>query len=174
MVEVSCSKMAMLGIALSVILSRPAFAAPPSACRFLAPAAVSAALGKPVAGGETSGIDHPGATASSCLYLATPVAVVLLDDDRGTAGTAMQAYRTQLSDSQAKDKGTKGTSDEQKTVLEAGLGEGAFSDNTPNGSLKDLTVVHGSLIVKLGIMGGPSVPLEQMRALMRTALSAAR
>lgn len=172
--EVSLSKAILFGIALFAGLSRPAAAAPPSACRFLTPEAVSAAIGKPVAGGKISGVDHPGATASSCLYLATPIAVVLIVDERDTAQAAMQEYRTELADSQAKDKDTKGASDEQKTVLEPGMGEAAFSDDTTNGSLRGITAVHGSLILKLGIMGGPSVPHEQMRGLMRTALSAAR
>lgn len=172
--EISFSKVMLFGIALFAGLTRPVSAAPPSACRFLTPAAVSAAIGKPVMGGTTSGVDHAGATASSCLYMAGPIAVVLLVDDRGSAGAAMEEYRTQLGDSQAKDKDTKGNPDEQKTVLESGLGDGAYSDDATNGSVRELTAVRGSLLFKLGIMGGASVPKEQMHGLMRAAVSATR
>jgi hypothetical protein len=158
--------------ALSVIVAWPARADAPSACKFLTIAAVSAALGKPVtSGGTTSVVDHAGATASSCMYMAAPVIVVLIVDERGTAAAAMQAYRSELNDSQAKDEEKKGASDEQKTVLETGIGEGAFSDNMINGSVQDITAVRGSRLFKVGIMGAGSLPHDRIRTLIQTAVS---
>jgi hypothetical protein len=156
--------------ALSVISPWPARADAPSACKFLTIGAVSAALGKPVtSGGTTSVVDHVGATASSCMYMASPVIVVLIVDERGTADAAMQAYQSELNDSQAKDKETKGASGEQKTVLETGIGEGAFSDNVTDGSVQDMTAVHGSRLFKVGIMGAGSLPHDRIRTLIQTA-----
>jgi len=158
--------------ALSAIVASPARADAPSACKFLTIAAVSAALGKPVtSGGITSVVDHAGASASSCMYMASPVIVVLSVDERGTADAAMQAYRSELNDSQAKDKESKGASDEQKTVLEAGIGEGAFSDDMTNGSVQDITAVHGSRLFKVGIVGAVSLPHDRIRTLIQTAVS---
>jgi hypothetical protein len=161
----------MLLITLSITATYTAHADAPSACKFLTPAAVSAALGKPVSGGIVSTVDHSGATASSCMYMAGATIVVLRVDERGTAGEATKEYGSQLDDSHAKDKDKKGSSDEQKTVLEAGIGEAAFSDDTTNGSVRDITAVHGSRIFKLGLVGGASVPHEQLRNLMLTAVS---
>jgi hypothetical protein len=158
--------------ALTVIAAVPARADAPSACKFLTIAGVSAALGKPItSGGTTSVVDHVGATASSCMYMAAPVIVVLMVDERGTAEAAMQAYRSELNDSQAKDKQKKGESDEQKTVLEEGIGEGAFSENMTNGSVQDITAVHGSRLFKVGIMGAGSLPHDRIRTLIQTAVS---
>lgn len=61
MVQFSLSKVvmlgiAMLGIAVSLSLSRAALAAQQPACKFLASAAVSAAIGKPVFGGTMRGL----------------------------------------------------------------------------------------------------------------------
>jgi hypothetical protein len=158
--------------ALSVTSSGPARAETPSACKFLTIAAVSAALGKPItAGGTISTVDHAGASASSCMYMATPAVVVLIVDERGTAAAAMQAFKSELNDSQEKDKDTKGSSSEQKTVLEAGIDEGAFSDNLTNGSMQEFTAVHGSRLYKVGIMGAGSLPHDRIRSLMQVAVS---
>jgi len=158
--------------AFAVILAWPARADTPSACKFLTVASVSAALGKPVtSGGITSVVDHVGATASSCMYMATPIIVVLTVDERGTADAAMQAYRSELNDSQAKDKEKKDAPDEQKTVVEAGIGDGAFSDDMTDGSVRGITAVHGSRLYTVGIMGGGSVPHERIRGLIQTAVS---
>lgn len=159
-------------VALLVMSPWCARAETPGACKFLTIAAVSAALGKPVtAGGTTSVVDHVGASASSCMYMAGTVAVIVVVDERGTADAAKQAYQSELIDSQAKDKDNKGTSNEQKTVIEAGIGEGAFSDNMTNGSMQDITAVHGSRLFKVGIMGAGSLPHDRIRALIQTAVS---
>ena len=105
-------------VALSVTASWTARADAPSACKFLTTAAVSAALGKPVSGGTTSVIDHPGATASSCTYMAGTMMVLLSVDERGTAGAAMEEYHTQLDNSHIRDKDKKGAPDEHKSVLD--------------------------------------------------------
>jgi hypothetical protein len=171
MSKTAISRLGIFFIALSVTATWTARADAPSACKFLTTAAVSAALGKPVSGGTTSVIDHPGATASSCMYTAATILVLLNVDERGTAGAAMEEYHTQLDDSHMRDKDKKGASDEQKTVLESGIGEGAFSDDMTNGSVRDITAVHGSRVFKIGIIGAGSVPHERLRNLIQTAIS---
>jgi hypothetical protein len=158
-------------VALSVSASWTARADAPSACKFLTTAGVSAALGKPVTGGTTSVVDHPGATASSCTYMAGTMMVLLSVDERGTAGAAMEEYHTQLDNSHIRDKDKKGAPDEQKTVLEAGIGEGAFSDDMTDGSVLGITAVHGSRVFTIGIVGAKSVPHERVRNLIQTAIS---
>jgi hypothetical protein len=111
----------MLLITLSITATYTAQADAPSACKFLTPAAVSAALGKPVSGGIVSTVDHPGATASSCMYMAGATIVVLRVDERGTAGEATKEYGSQLDDSHAKDKDKKGLS-EWKSDIQARAG----------------------------------------------------
>jgi len=158
-------------VALMAVAPWAAQADAPSACKFLTPALVSAALGKPVTGGTISTVDHAGATASSCLYSAGATMVVLLVDERGTAAAAMQEYHSQLDDSRSRDKDKQGASDEQKTVLEAGLGDAAFSDDMTNGSVLGITAVHGSRIFTIGVVGAVSLPHERVRSLLQTALS---
>jgi hypothetical protein len=172
MIRLPTSSLPVMLAVVSVTSSGHARAEAPSACKFLSITAVSAALGKPItAGGTISTVDHAGATASSCMYMATPSAVVLIVDERGTAAAAMQEFKSELNASQAKDNGTKGSSSEQKTVLETGIGEGAFSDNLTNGSMQEFTAVHGSRLYKVGIMGAGSLPHDRIRSLMQVAVS---
>jgi hypothetical protein len=135
----------------------------PNACSFLTPALVSSALGKPVTGGNVSVVDHAGASASSCLYRAGMTMVIVSVDERGSAAAAMTEYNTQLDNSRGRDK------EGQKTVLEPGLGEAAFSG--VDGPALDITAVHGSRVFQLGVVGAQSFPHEQLRSLMQTAIS---
>jgi len=172
MFRLSTSSFPILLLAISLISPLPARAEAPSACKFLTIAAVSAALGKPItAGGTTSVVDHAGATASSCMYMAAPEAVILIVDERGTATAAMQKFKSELDNSQTKDKETEGSSSAQKTVLEKGIGDGAFSDNLTNGSMQEFTAVHGSRVFKVGIMGAGALPTDRIRTLIQTAVS---
>ena len=143
----------------------------PDSCKFLTPAIVSTALGKPVTGGTVSMVDHSGASMSSCTYRAGMTLVLLSVDERGTAAAAMKEYNSQLADSRGRDTEKKGSPDEQKTVLEPGIGEGAFADDMTNGSVLALTAVHGSRIFQVGIVGASSIPHERVRNLMQTAVS---
>jgi hypothetical protein len=164
-------RLATLIAALSVAAALTARADAPSACKFLTTAAVSAALGKPVTGGTISTVDHAGASESSCMYMAGPTMVLLSVDERGTTGAAMQEYQTQLDNSHIRDKDKQGASDEQKTVLESGIGDGAFSDDLTDGSVLSITAVHGSRVFTIGIMGAASLPHEKVRNLIQTAVS---
>jgi hypothetical protein len=128
-------------------------------------------VGKPVTGGTISVVDHPGATASSCSYRAGTVMILLIVDERGTAGAAMKEYQTQLDDSRNQDKDKQGAPDEQKTALESGIGEGAFSNDMTNGSVLGITAVRGSRIFTIGIVGAGSVPHERVRNLIQTVVS---
>jgi hypothetical protein len=97
--------------------------------------------------------------------------VVLIVDERGSAAAAMKEYNSQLDDSRDRDKGKKGARDEQKTILESGIGEGAFSDDMTDGSVLGITAVHGSRVYQVGIVGAGSIPHERVHALMRAAVS---
>jgi hypothetical protein len=144
----------------------------PNACKFLTTAAVSTALGQPVtAGGTMSVVDHPGASASSCTYMAGTVIVLISVDERGNAAAAMTEYKTQIDNSHIRDQDKKGQSDEQKTVLEPGIGQGAFSDDMVDGSELSITAVNGSRVFMIGIVGAKSVPHERVRNLMQNAIS---
>jgi hypothetical protein len=173
MFRVACSYLAILVTALcAATLSSARADTPPGACKFLTVDQVSAALGTPVtAGGKISTVDHPGATVSSCMWMAGRTAVVLAVDERGTAGAAMAAYRAQLADSQSKSKDTKGAGDEQKTTSESGIGDGAYGEDRSDGSILGMTAVHGSRVFTLGALGANSLPHEKLRNLMQTAVS---
>lgn len=145
---------------------------PPDACTFLTVDQVSAALGTPVtSGGKISTVDHVGATVSSCMWMAGRTIVVLAVDQRGTTDAATSAYRTQLADSQSKSKDTKGASDEQRTTLESGIGEGAYAEDRSDGSILGLTAVHGTRVFTLAALDAPSLPHEKLRNLMQTVVS---
>jgi hypothetical protein len=171
MSKIPRSRFATLSIALSVTAAWTAHADAPSACQFLTPAIVSAALGKPVTGGAVSMMDHSGATASNCTYRAGMTMILLSVDERGTAGAAMKEYQTQLDNSHIRDEDKKGASDEQKTIPETGIGEAAFSDDMTNGSVLSITAVHGSRVFTLGIVGAASVPHERVRSLIQAAVN---
>jgi hypothetical protein len=165
------SRLAALSVAFSVAAPWIARADAPNACKFLTNAAVAAVVGKPVTGGSVSVVDHSGASASSCSYMAGMTIVVISVDERGTAAAAMKEYSAQLDNSHLRDKEKEGAADAQKTVLEPGIGEGAFSDDMLSGSVLSITAVHGSRIFTLGIVGGGPIPHERVRGLMQSAIS---
>jgi hypothetical protein len=157
--------MTMLAV-LSLIAPWTARADAPSACKFLTPSLVSAALGKPVTGGTMSVLDHAGASASSCTYVAGKTYVVLSVDERGTAAEAMKEYADQLDNSRIRNNRDNG-----KTVLEAGLGEAAFFDDSGDNSEVSITSVHGSRVFMLGFVSAGSIPHDRIHSLMQAALS---
>ena len=165
------SRLAALIIASSWAAPWGARADAPNACKFLTNAAVSAVVGKPVTGGTMSVVDHAGASESSCSYMAGMTIVLISVDERGTAAAAMQEYNTQLDNSHIRDKDKEGAADAQKTVLEPGIGAGAFSDDLVNGSVLSITALHGSRVFTLGIVGGGPIPHERVRGLMQSAIS---
>jgi hypothetical protein len=158
------SRLTTLAVVLSMSTFSTARAGAPDACKFLTTAAVAAALGKPVTGGTISVVDHAGASASSCTYLAGAIMVLLTVDERGTPAEAAKEFNTQLDNSRSRDQ------DEQKTVMEAGIGDRAFSDDMANGSVRGITALHGSRLFTLGIVNAGPVPHERVRSLMQTAL----
>jgi hypothetical protein len=84
------SRLAALLAAFSLAAPWTARADAPNACKFLSNAAVSAVVGKPVTGGTTSVVDHPGASASSCSYMAGMTIVLISVDERGTGAAALK------------------------------------------------------------------------------------
>jgi len=165
------SHLAALIVAFSAAAPWAARADAPNACKFLTNAAVSAVVGKSVTGGTMSVVDHPGASMSTCSYMAGMTMVLISVDERGSAAAAMTEYGTQLDDSRIRDKDKEGAADAQKTVLEPGIGEGAFSDDLVNGSALSITAVHGSRVFTLGIVSGGPIPHERVRNLMQSAIS---
>jgi hypothetical protein len=165
------SRLAILVVAGSVIAAGAARADAPGACTFLTTAVVSGALGKPVTGGNMSMVDHPGASKSTCTYMAGTTIVVLSVDERGSAAAAMQEYNTQLDNSCSRER--DGAAGGKKTVLEPGMGESAFSDTMVDGSELEVTAVHGSRVFLLGIVGAGagSLPHERVRSLVQAAIS---
>jgi len=97
--------------------------------------------------------------------------VLISVDERGTAAAALKEYKTQLDNSHIRDKEKDGAPDAQKTVLEPGIGAGAFSDDLVNGSVLSITALHGSRVFTLGIVGGGPIPHERVRGLMQSAIS---
>jgi hypothetical protein len=166
------SRLATFIVALSVTAPWTAHADAPNACKFLTVATVSAALGKPVtAGGTQSVVDHPGASTSSCSYMAGTTIVLISVNELGTAAAALKEYNTQLDNSRVREKDKEGAPDAQKTVMLSGIGEGAFSDNMADSSEMDITAVHGSRVFLIGVVGAKSFPQERLRGLMQTAIS---
>ena len=64
----------------------------------------------------------------------------------------------------------KGAPHKQESVLEPGIGEGAFSDDTVDAAI---TAVQATRVLPIGIAGAGagSIPPERGRRLMRTAIS---
>ena len=141
--------------------------AAPNSCSFVTSAAWSALLSKPVSGGKTSVVDNPASTASSCLYQAGAMFISLQVNQLATAAAAQKEYAEELGNSRARDE-----RDSQKTTLESGIGDGAFSSGFTNGSEVELTAVRGSRIVTFGLVGpgAAAVPHDRLRALMQSAL----
>jgi hypothetical protein len=143
-------------------------AAAPNACSFITAAAWSAAISRPVTGGTMSVVNDPASTASSCLYQSGAMLVTLQVDQRATAAAAQKEYADQLGNSRSRD-----ARQSQRTMLEAGIGDGAFSSAFTNGSEVEFTAVLGARIVSFGLIGAgaAAVPHDRLRGLMQSALS---
>jgi hypothetical protein len=142
-------------------------AAAPNSCSFATPAAWSAVLSQPVTGGTVSVVNDPASTASSCLYRAGAMFITLQVDQRATPAVAQKEYAEQLDNSRGRDE-----QQSQRTMLEPGIGDGAFSSAFSNGSEVEFTAVLGSRIVTFGLVGSgaAAVPHDRLRALMQSAL----
>jgi hypothetical protein len=85
-----------------------------------------------------------------------------------TAAAAQKEYADQLDNSQSRDE-----RDNQRTTIEAGIGDGAFSSAFANGSEVEFTAVRGSRIMTFGLVGAgaSAVSHDRLRTLMQSALS---
>jgi hypothetical protein len=143
-------------------------AAAPNSCSVVTPAAWSAALSRPVTGGTMSVVNDPASTASSCMYRAGAMFITLQVDQRATAVDAKKEYAEQLDNSRSRDERQS-----QRTTLESGIGDGAFSSAFTDGSEVEFTALLGSRIVTFGLVGAgaAAVPHDRLRALMQSALT---
>jgi len=142
-------------------------ASAPNSCRFVTPAAWSALLSRPVTGGTSSTVNDPASTASSCLYQAGTMFITVQVNQLTTAAAAQKEYADQLDNSRSRDQ-----RENQRTTLEAGIGDGAFSSAFANGSEVEFTAVRGLRIVTFGLVGGgaSTVSHDRLRTLMQSAL----
>src|SRR5665213_2930459 len=104
-------------------------ASAPNSCSFVTPAAWSAVLSRPVTGGTGSTVNDAASTASSCLYQAGTMFITVQVNQLATAAAAQKEYADQLDNSRSRDE-----RDSQRTTVEAGIGDGAFSSAVANGS----------------------------------------
>jgi len=143
-------------------------AAAPNSCSVVTPAAWSAALSRLVTGGTMSTVDNPASTASSCLYQAGAMFITVQVNQLATAAAAQKEYAEQLDNSRTRDG-----RESQRTTVESGIGDGAFSSARTSGSEVEFTAVRGSRIVTFGLVGGgaAAVPHDRLRSLMQSALS---
>ncbi len=143
-------------------------ASAPNSCSFVTPAAWSALLSRPVTGGTTSTVNDPASTASSCLYQAGTMFITVQVNQLATAAAAQKEYADQLGNSRSRDE-----QENQRTTLEAGIGDGAFSSAFANGSEVEFTAVRGSRVVTFGLVGGgaSAVSHDRLRTLMQSALN---
>jgi hypothetical protein len=143
-------------------------AAAPNSCGFVTPAAWSAVLSRPVTGGAMSVVDNPASTTSSCLYQAGALFITLQVNQLATAAAAQKEYAEQLDNSRTRDERQS-----QRTTVESGVGDSAFSSAFTDGSEVEFTAVLGSRIVTFGLVGGgaSAVPHDRLRSLMQSALN---
>jgi hypothetical protein len=142
-----------------------AHAGPPDSCKFLSTSDWSAAIGRPVTGGQISLVDNPQSTTSMCTYMAGGLFVVVTVNQLPTAEAAKKEFATQLDNSRSHDEGS------QRTRVEAGLGESAFSAADRNSTA--LMALQGPRIINIGLVGAgaEAISHEQIRSLMHKALS---
>jgi len=161
------SRFAISVLVLQAIGALVAQAAAPNSCSFVTPAAWSAALSRPVTGGTVSVVNDPAATASSCIYQAGAMFITVQVNQLATAAAAQKEYAEQLDNSRTRDE-----RDSQRTTLESGIGDGAFSSAVTNGTEVEFTAVRGLRVVSFGLVGtgASAVPHDRLRALMQSAL----
>jgi hypothetical protein len=170
MVVINCSRCLAISVLFLLLGSRVllAQAAAPNSCSLVTPAAWSAVLSRPVTGGAMSVHDNPASTASSCMYQAGAMFITLQVDQLATAAAAQKEYAEQLDNSRIRDG-----RESQRTTVESGIGDGAFSSARTDGSEVEFTAVRGSRIVTFGLVGGgaATVPHDRLRGLMQSALN---
>ena len=143
-------------------------ASAPNSCSFVTPADWSTALSRPVTGGTSSTVNDPASTASSCLYQAGTMIIMVQVNQLATAAAAQKEYADRFDNGQSRDE-----RDNQRTTIEAGIGDGAFSSAFANGSEVEFTAVRGSRIMTFGLVGAgaSAVSHDRLRTLMQSALS---
>jgi len=170
MTPINRSRRVAISVLLLLCASMPlaAQAAAPNSCSFVTPAAWSAVLSRPVTGGTVSTVNDPAAAMSSCLYQAGPMFVTVQVSQLATPAAAKMEYADQLANSRSRDDPSS-----QRTTVEAGIGDGAFSSAFSNGSEVEFTAVRGSRVVTFGLLGSgaAAVPHDRLRALMQSALN---
>jgi hypothetical protein len=142
-------------------------AAAPNACSFVTAAAWSAVLSRPVTGGRMSVVDNPASTTSSCMYQAGAMFITLQVNQLATAAAAQKEYAEQLDNSRTRDERAS-----QRTTVESGIGDGAFSSAFTDGSEVEFTAFQGSRMVTIGLVGSgaAAVPHDRLRDLMQSTL----
>jgi hypothetical protein len=165
--------LAVLVLVLPTGAASVAQAAAPDSCRFLTPASVSAAIGRPVTGGTISVVDSEAATASSCVYMAGTLFISLRVEQLATGPAAQKEFAEQLSNERGRDEDNRGGHTSQKTSEEAGRGDAAFSSAFTDGSMLEFTAVRAERLVQIGIVGdgAAGVSHERLRGLMQAALT---
>jgi hypothetical protein len=139
--------------------------AAPDACALLTLADLTAAIGQPVLGGNPS---QTGDGGGQCMYgygTMNQIGVELFQFP--TPAAAQSKYASELKDAQQGDKAT------QKTTVESGVGDGAFSTTAKMGTMAvvNWSAVRGTKVYHLVSMGQVAVPNDRMRALMLKAIS---
>jgi hypothetical protein len=142
-------------------------AAAPNSCGIVTPAAWSAVLSRPVTGGTVSVVNDPAAMASSCLYQSGAMFITVQVNQLATAAAAQKQYAEQLANSRGRDE-----QHSQRTTLETGIGDGAFSSAFTDGSEVEFTALRGSRILTFGLVGpgAAAVPHDRLRGLVQSAL----
>jgi hypothetical protein len=138
---------------------------PPNACALLTLAELSAAVGQPVLGGNPSQTGDGGGQCTYGYGNLSQIAVELFQFQ--SAAEAQKHLADELKDSQKDDKGS------HKTVVETGVGDGAFSASADMAAMKAVTwsAVRGSKVFHLFTLGQVPLPPGRMRGLMLTAIS---
>ena len=156
-----------VGIAVIVVGGTPVARAAPNACALVTVAEVSTAIGRPVSGGTISVVDNPRSVTSNCPYKAGSLMINVMVSELPTAAAAQKQFAEDLKNSRNHDD------ENQKTTVEAGVGEGAYMATGGDGVMVEFKVVGGSRIIDIGIIGqgAATVSRDRLRALILTALS---
>jgi hypothetical protein len=141
--------------------------AAPNACGFLSVADVAAVTGGTVTGGKISQLDPTVGTAS-CMYTSGALQIGVIVHQYSSGAEAQKEVASQLKDSRAHDDAG------QKTTVEAGVGDAAFSSTMSGGfEMSAAMSAHGPITVQITIVGkgSASIPHERLRALIAKAAS---
>ncbi|MGD0505920.1 MAG: hypothetical protein ABSD02_24665 [Steroidobacteraceae bacterium] len=139
----------------------------PNACDFLSSADVTAAVGGAVTGGKISQVDPTSGTAS-CMYTSAGLHIGVTVSQYPSADAARKQVANQLQDSRSGDGAG------QKTSVEAGVGDAAFSSTMTEGMEMTVGVVaHGPVTVMIAITGkgAAAIAHDRFHALLAKAVS---